>query len=173
MSMPASDVFTPNCSPSRARSATSPACSRALVGMQPRCRQVPPTLSRSTSTTLMPSSAARSAAAYPPEPPPRITRSAGAAGGPPPPPPPPPLPPPPGAGGGGGPPPSPPAPVAPRPGGRGGGVAHTLPLRERRGPQHRGDHRASRPTRQPASARSPSIVASSVRTGTPVPPLTV
>ena len=44
MSMPSSVALTPNCSLSRARSATSPACSSALVGMQPRCRQVPPEL---------------------------------------------------------------------------------------------------------------------------------
>src|SRR5215210_4569006 len=80
MSMPASDVLTPNCSPSRALSATSPLCSRALVGMQPRCRQVPPTLSFSIRTTDRPSSAPRRAAAYPPEPPPRMTRSAGVDG---------------------------------------------------------------------------------------------
>src|SRR6478752_8885128 len=43
--------------------------------MQPRCRQVPPTLSFSMRTTDLPSSAARSAAAYPPLPPPRMTRS--------------------------------------------------------------------------------------------------
>src|SRR5919112_1938781 len=73
MSMPASELFTPILSPSRAASA---ACSSALVGMQPQCRQVPPSLSFSTSTTDMPSSAARSAQAYPPDPPPRMTRSA-------------------------------------------------------------------------------------------------
>ena len=49
--------------PSLASSATSAACSSALVGMQPRCRQVPPTLSSSMSATRMPSSAARSAQA--------------------------------------------------------------------------------------------------------------
>src|SRR6478735_8868504 len=65
MSMPAREVLTPNCSPSRARSATSPACSSALVGMQPRCRHVPPTLSFSIRTTFSPSSAARSAVAPP------------------------------------------------------------------------------------------------------------
>ena len=76
MSMPWKVVCTPNCSPSRAWSASSPACSSALVGMQPRCRQVPPTLSFSTMTTVRPSSAARNAHAYPPLPAPRMTRSA-------------------------------------------------------------------------------------------------
>src|SRR5690349_11544541 len=75
MSTPSSVVRTPNCSPSRAESATSAACSSALVGIQPRCRQVPPTLSFSTRATDFPSVAARRAAAYPPLPPPRITRS--------------------------------------------------------------------------------------------------
>ena len=41
--------MTPNCSDSRAASATSAACSSALVGMQPTCRQVPPSLPFSTS----------------------------------------------------------------------------------------------------------------------------
>ena len=63
MSMPSNVVFTPNAALSRAWSAISPACSSALVGMQPRCRHVPPTLSFSTSTTDLPSSAARSAVA--------------------------------------------------------------------------------------------------------------
>ena len=63
MSMPSKVALTPNWALSRAASATSPACSSALVGMQPRCRQVPPTLSFSISTTDLPSSAARSAAA--------------------------------------------------------------------------------------------------------------
>ncbi len=63
MSMPSKVVLTPNCSLSRELSATSPACSSALVGMQPRCRQVPPTLSFSMRTTDLPSSAARRAAA--------------------------------------------------------------------------------------------------------------
>src|SRR5579885_3559476 len=76
MSMPSTLDFTPTFSPSRAASATSAACSRAFVGMQPRCRQVPPTLSFSTITTVRPSSAARSAHAYPPLPAPRMTMSA-------------------------------------------------------------------------------------------------
>ena len=63
MSMPSSVERTPTFSPSRAWSATSAACSRAFVGMQPRCRQVPPSLSFSTSTTDSPSSAARNAQA--------------------------------------------------------------------------------------------------------------
>ena len=50
-------------SPSRAVSATSAACSSALVGMHPTCRQVPPSLSFSTSATDSPSSAARNAQA--------------------------------------------------------------------------------------------------------------
>ena len=51
MSTDSKVVLTPNCSPSRAVSATSAACSSALVGMQPRCRQVPPSLPFSTSAT--------------------------------------------------------------------------------------------------------------------------
>ena len=42
---------------------TSAACSSALAGMQPRCRQVPPTFSFSTSATFSPADAAYSAAA--------------------------------------------------------------------------------------------------------------
>ena len=42
---------------------TSAACSSALAGMQPRCRQVPPTFSFSTSATDRPADAAYSAAA--------------------------------------------------------------------------------------------------------------
>src|SRR4051794_10586692 len=76
MSMPSSDERTPTFSPSRAASATSAAWRRAFVGMHPRCKQVPPTLSRSTKITERPSSAARSAHAYPPLPAPRMTRSA-------------------------------------------------------------------------------------------------
>src|SRR3954468_8442976 len=77
MSMPSRDERTPTFSPSRAASATSAACRRAFVGMHPRCRHVPPTLSRSTKITERSSSAARSAHAYPPLPAPRMTRSAG------------------------------------------------------------------------------------------------
>ena len=47
----------------RVWSATSAACRSALVGMQPRCRQVPPSLSFSMRATVSPSSAPRSAAA--------------------------------------------------------------------------------------------------------------
>src|SRR5690348_13819202 len=65
----------PCAAPARAASASSAVCSSALVGTQPRCRQVPPSLSRSTRATLRPSWAARSAAAYPPLPPPRTTTS--------------------------------------------------------------------------------------------------
>src|SRR3954447_17111899 len=75
MSMPSSDVRTPNCSLSRVWSAISAACSRAFVGMHPRCRHVPPTLSFSTIATERFSSAARSAAASPPLPAPRTTTS--------------------------------------------------------------------------------------------------
>src|SRR3954468_6152597 len=71
MSMPSSAVLTPMFEPSRALSATSAACSSALVGMQPRCRHVPPSLSRSTRATDSPSSAARKAQADPPLPPAR------------------------------------------------------------------------------------------------------
>ena len=73
--------LTPNCADSLMTSTVSAECSSALVGMQPRCRQVPPTLSFSTMTTVMPSSAARRAAAYPPLPPPRTTRSTVSADG--------------------------------------------------------------------------------------------
>src|SRR3954449_7699470 len=76
MSMPSSEERTPTFSPSRAASATSAAWRRAFVGMHPRCKQVPPTLSRSTRITERSSSAARSAHAYPPLPAPRMTRSA-------------------------------------------------------------------------------------------------
>ena len=62
-SMPSKVPLTPKVSDSRIVSATSAECSSALVGMQPRCRQVPPTLSFSTITTDNPSSEARSAAA--------------------------------------------------------------------------------------------------------------
>src|SRR5436190_1746358 len=49
MSMPTRSALTPNCSLSRVWSAISAACSSALVGMQPRCRQVPyDTLDRRT-----------------------------------------------------------------------------------------------------------------------------
>ena len=74
-SMPSKVVLTPTDALSLAWSAISAACSSALVGMQPRCRQVPPTLSFSISATRLPSSAARSAQAYPPLPPPSTTMS--------------------------------------------------------------------------------------------------
>ena len=44
MSMPPNVAVTPYFADSRVTSATSAACSSALVGMQPTCRQVPPTL---------------------------------------------------------------------------------------------------------------------------------
>ena len=59
----------------RTRSANAADSSRALVGMQPRCRHVPPILSSSTSATFSPSWAARKAAVYPPVPAPSTTRS--------------------------------------------------------------------------------------------------
>src|SRR3954471_23553515 len=80
MSTDSNVPLTPKAAASLITSTVSAECSRALVGMQPRCRQVPPTLSRSIITTLMPSSDARSAAAYPPLPPPRTTRSTGPLG---------------------------------------------------------------------------------------------
>ena len=73
--MPLNVLCTPICSPSRAVSATSAAWSKAFVGMQPRCRQVPPSLSCSIKTTERPSCDARNAQAYPPLPPPKITMS--------------------------------------------------------------------------------------------------
>ena len=59
----------------RMRSATAADSSIALVGMQPRCRHVPPILSSSTRATRRPSWAPRNAAAYPPVPAPRTMRS--------------------------------------------------------------------------------------------------
>ena len=58
--MPSKVARMPMAEASRVTSATSAACSSALVGMQPRCRQVPPTLSFSMRATERPSSAARS-----------------------------------------------------------------------------------------------------------------
>ena len=53
-----SGSFTP-CSPAWLTvRKTSAACSSALAGMQPRCRQVPPTLFASTSATVRPADAA-------------------------------------------------------------------------------------------------------------------
>ena len=60
-SMPSKVPLTPKVSASRMVSATSAACSSALVGMQPRCRQVPPTLSFSTITTDRPELGSRAA----------------------------------------------------------------------------------------------------------------
>src|SRR5688572_15557490 len=48
---------------------------RALVGMQPQFRQMPPGRSRSMQATLKPSCAPRMAATYPPGPAPTTTRS--------------------------------------------------------------------------------------------------
>ena len=61
MSMPSKLLRTPTDALSRAVSATSAQCSRAFVGIQPRCRQVPPTMSFSISVTDMPSCDARKA----------------------------------------------------------------------------------------------------------------
>ena len=55
-------TLTPTSAPLRASWYTSAVWSSALVGMQPWCRQVPPSLSRSTRATLIPSWAARMAA---------------------------------------------------------------------------------------------------------------
>jgi hypothetical protein len=63
MSTPSNVALMPKCAESFAASATSAACRSALVGMQPRWRQVPPTLSFSIIATDSPSSAARSAVA--------------------------------------------------------------------------------------------------------------
>jgi len=68
-------VFTPKSEEWRELSATSPACNKALVGMQPRCKHVPPSLFSSIKATLKPSWDERRAQAYPPLPPPRITTS--------------------------------------------------------------------------------------------------
>ena len=54
MSTPSKVALTPYSPAVCACSATSAACSSALVGMQPQCRQVPPTLSFSTRATFMP-----------------------------------------------------------------------------------------------------------------------
>gem|GEM_PF-5740397 len=47
-------MFTPQRAASRIVATTSALRHKALVGMQPRFRQVPPNLSRSTSATFMP-----------------------------------------------------------------------------------------------------------------------
>src|SRR4029077_18104613 len=51
-----------------------------FVGMQPRCRQVPPTFSFSTTATLSPSWAPRMAPTYPAEPPPMTATSNASSG---------------------------------------------------------------------------------------------
>jgi hypothetical protein len=63
MSTPSNVTLTPYFSDSRETSATSAECRSALVGMQPRWRQVPPSLPFSTRPTVLPSWTARSAAA--------------------------------------------------------------------------------------------------------------
>src|SRR5437867_1997769 len=66
---------TPSAEARRTRSRNPELSSHALVGMQPRWRQVPPTLSRSMRAAVRPSCVARMAAVYPPFPPPTTTRS--------------------------------------------------------------------------------------------------
>ena len=71
-----SRVETPTSAPCRASSSRSAVWSRALVGMQPRSVQTPPSRgSFSTIRTDMPSCAARIAATYPPGPEPMIATS--------------------------------------------------------------------------------------------------
>src|SRR5579884_2135048 len=65
----------PICSAPRISSSSSAVCSSTLVGMQPTCRQVPPTFSRSTIAVRWPSCVARIAPTYPAGPPPIPTRS--------------------------------------------------------------------------------------------------
>src|SRR5699024_501506 len=75
MSTDSNVELTPNCDESRAASATSAACNSALVGMQPLCRQVPPSLPASIQTTDLPTCALRSVVAHSPLPPPKMTTS--------------------------------------------------------------------------------------------------
>src|SRR5574341_541432 len=63
---------TPNSPAFRARSRASADAIRVLVGMQPRCRQAPPTSSFSMTVTCAPLCAARIAATYPPGPEPMM-----------------------------------------------------------------------------------------------------
>src|SRR5438445_6576614 len=60
--------------------ASSEECRNDLVGMQPRCRQVPPTFSFSITATLSPSWAPRIAPTYPAEPPPMTATSNASSG---------------------------------------------------------------------------------------------
>ena len=63
MSIPWNSARMPKSPAAFVVSATSAAWRSAFVGMQPRCRQVPPTLSRSMRATRIPSVAPRKAAA--------------------------------------------------------------------------------------------------------------
>ena len=54
---------------------TSAERNKALVGMHPQLRQIPPKFSRSTTAAFSPNWLARIAATYPPGPPPITTRS--------------------------------------------------------------------------------------------------
>ncbi len=75
-SMPtAPSSTTPNSAARRAMWAASALATRVLVGVQPVLTQVPPSLSRSTSTTLRPASARRPASAGPAWPAPTIRAS--------------------------------------------------------------------------------------------------
>src|SRR5436305_10339009 len=65
----------PSCSELRSSCSRSAEESRALEGMHPTFRQVPPRCSFSISATEAPSWAARIAATYPPGPPPITTMS--------------------------------------------------------------------------------------------------
>src|SRR3989304_6072089 len=65
----------PNSLPRLIRSRTSAFFSKALLGIQPRFRQAPPTLSFSIRATFIPNWAARMAATYPPGPAPTTQRS--------------------------------------------------------------------------------------------------
>src|SRR5438874_548285 len=60
--------------------ASSDECRNDFVGMQPRCRQVPPTFSFSTTATLSPNWAPRMAPTYPAEPPPMTATSNASSG---------------------------------------------------------------------------------------------
>src|SRR5256884_9421024 len=60
--------------------ASSDECRNDFVGMQPRCRQVPPTFSFSMTATLSPSWAPRIAPTYPAEPPPMTATSNASSG---------------------------------------------------------------------------------------------
>src|SRR5437016_5261764 len=73
-------VFRPSAPALRIWWASSEECRNDLVGMQPRCRQVPPTFSFSMTATLSPSWAPRIAPTYPAEPPPMTATSNASSG---------------------------------------------------------------------------------------------